>query len=195
MNDGAKFSTTWRNWVREHMAAAAILAGLVATQIATVCGYWLTGIGLPQLDWNRVNGAIFTPGASSTVQFVSGGVFHYLDGIAFAVIFVAGVYPWLPGPATLMGNLAKAMVMGTLLALICVLFMIPRVYYPQAHAGFFSHNLGWKLVLAVFVWHWIWGLNIGLVFNPSKPVNDIDGSESQPHTTRSGALETTLSAS
>src|SRR3954453_21031794 len=99
MSDGTQFMTAWRIWVRDHLAASAILAGLVATQVATVVGYWMTGIGLPQLDWNRVNGAIFTPGASPTVQFYSGGIFHYIDGIVFALVFVAGVYPWLPGPA------------------------------------------------------------------------------------------------
>ena len=178
MTDGKSSMAAWRLWVRDHLAASALLAGLVATQVATVVGYWLPGIGLPQLDWNRVNGAIFTPGASSSVQFVSGGVFHYIDGLVFAVVFVAGVYPWLPGPATVLGNLAKALVMGTVLALISVLFMIPRVYFPDAHAGFFSHNLGWKLVLAVFVWHWVWGLNLGLVFNPAPPAKALHESDS-----------------
>jgi hypothetical protein len=180
MSDGMKFMAAWRLWVRDHLTAAALLAGLVATQMATVVGYWLTGIGLPQLDWNRANGAIFTPGTSASVQFLSGGIFHYIDGVVFAVVFVAGVYPWLPGRATAAVNLAKAMAMGTLLALISVLFMIPRVYFPQLHPGFFSHNLGWKLVLAVFLWHWVWGLNLGLVFNPAPPAGSMEEANFPP---------------
>ncbi len=178
MSDGMKAMTVWRVWVRDHLAASALLAGLVATQVATVVGYWLPGIGLPQLDWNRTNGAIFTPGTSASVQFLSGGIFHYIDGLVFAIIFAAGVYPWIPGRATALGNLAKAMLMGTGLALISVLFMIPRVYYPQYHPGFFSLHLGWKLVLAVFVWHWVWGLNLGLIFNPAPPAGSLQESDS-----------------
>jgi hypothetical protein len=158
----------WRAWVRGHTAAAALLAGLVATQMATIVGYWFPGIGLPQLDWNRVNGAIYTPKASSNVQFLSGGIFHYLDGIVFAVIFAVGIFPFLKWRSSPLGNIAKGLAMGTVLALVSVMFMIPRVYFPAAHAGFFSHNLGWKLVLAVFLWHWVYGLHLGLVFNPAE---------------------------
>jgi len=44
--------------------------------------------------------------------------------------------------------------------------MIPRVYFPGAHVGFFSHNLGWKLILAVYLWHCVYGLNLGMIYNP-----------------------------
>ncbi len=47
--------------------------------MATVIGYWMPGIGLPQLDWNRINGSIYTPNVSPDLQFLSGGVFHYLE--------------------------------------------------------------------------------------------------------------------
>src|SRR3954452_25508619 len=85
----------YRRWVSEHAVAAALLAGLVATHMATIVGYFLPGIGLPQLDWNRINGAIYTPKASSNLQFLSGGVFHYVDGIVFTVLFVVALYPLL----------------------------------------------------------------------------------------------------
>ncbi len=45
--------------------------------------------------------------------------------------------------------------------------MIPRVYFPAADVGFFSHNLGWQLLLAVFVWHWVYGMHLGMIYNPS----------------------------
>jgi hypothetical protein len=83
---------TYRDWVSEHRVSAAVLAGLVATHIATVIGYWMPGIGLPQLDWNRVNGLIYTPHGSADLQFLSGGIFHYADGIAFAVLFAIAVH-------------------------------------------------------------------------------------------------------
>src|SRR6266567_8720012 len=77
---GEKAVDRFRSWVGDHRESAALLAGLVATHLATVVGYFMPGIGLPQLDWNRINGAIYTPQASPDVQFLSGGVFHYVDG-------------------------------------------------------------------------------------------------------------------
>jgi len=156
----------YRTWVSDYRVSAALLAGLIATHLATVVGYFMPGIGLPQLDWNRINGAIYTPKASPDVQFLSGGVFHYLDGIVFTVVFVVAVYPLLRWRSTALGNTLKGLFFGTILATISVVFMIPRVYFPDAHVGFFSHNLGWKLILAVYVWHWVYGLNLGMIYNP-----------------------------
>ena len=156
----------YRTWVRDHRVSAALLAAVVATHVATVIGYWMPGIGLPQLDWNRINGTIYTPKASPDVQFLSGGVFHYVDGIVFTLVFVVAVYPLLRWRSTAFGNALKGLFFGTILATISVVFMIPRVYFPAAHVGFFSHNLGWKLILAVYLWHWVYGLNLGMIYNP-----------------------------
>jgi uncharacterized membrane protein YkgB len=128
----------------------------------------MPGIGLPQLDWNRINGAIYTPKASPDVQFLSGGIYHYVDGIVFTAIFVVAVHPVLKWASTALGNTLKGLFFGTLLATVSCLFMIPRVYFPHAHVGFFSHNLGWKLILAVYVWHWVYGLHLGLIYNPLR---------------------------
>src|SRR6266702_7952655 len=94
----------YRAWVGDHRVSAAALAGLVATHLATVVGYWMPGIGLPQLDWNRINGSIYTPNASPDLQFLSGGIFHYLDGIVFTVVFVVAVHPLLRWRSTTFGN-------------------------------------------------------------------------------------------
>ena len=167
----------YRTWVTDHRVSAALLAAVVATHMATVIGYWMPGIGLPQLDWNRINGSIYTPNLSPDLQFLSGGVFHYLDGIVFTVVFVVAVYPLLRWRSTTFGNALKGLFFGTILATISCAFMIPRVYFPAADVGFFSHNLGWQLLLAVFVWHWVYGLHLGMIYNPS----DSDGRAVTPN--------------
>jgi hypothetical protein len=125
----------------------------------------MPAIGLPQLDWNRINGKIYTPAASPDIQFLSGGVFHYLDGIAFSALFVIAVHPLLRWGSTSVANVLKGLVFGTVLATVSCAFMTPRVYFPHLDVGFFSHNLGWKMILAVYVWHWIYGLHLGVVYN------------------------------
>jgi hypothetical protein len=156
----------FRRWVTDHPVSSAILAGLVATHLATVIGYWMPGVGLPRLDWNRVNGAIFTPNQSPVVQFVSGGFFHYADGIVLSLLFALLMHPRLPGRNTPLNNVLKGLAFGTLLTIIALVFMVPRVYLPHDGVGFFSINLGWKFLLAVFLWHVVYGLHLGAVYNP-----------------------------
>jgi len=175
----------WRTWATRHRVLAALLAGLVATHIATACGYWFTGVGLARLDWNTANGFVYTPTASPVAKFLVGGVFHYLDGIVFAVVFVCALHPLLPWRNTQLGNLAKGLAFGTLLAILSVAFMTPHVYGPARglDPGFLSLNLGWKYLAAVFVWHWIYGIHLAIVFNPlpdehdaPQPLDTVDGS-------------------
>lgn len=156
----------FRRWVTDHPVSSAILAGLVATHLATIIGYWMPGIGLPQLDWNRVNGAVFTPNQSPNVQFVAGGFFHYTDGIVLSVLFALLMHPRLPGRSTPRNNLLKGLAYGTLLTVIALVFMVPRVYLPHTDVGFFSVNLGWKFLLAVFLWHVVYGIHLGVIYNP-----------------------------
>lgn len=167
-SDAALALAGWRDWVTAHRLGAAFLAGLIATHMATIIGYWLPSIGLPRLDWNLINGAVYLPQVSKPMTFWTGGFFHYTDGLVFTIVYAVALHPAMPWRWTSLGNLAKGLVLGTALAVISCIWMIPRVY-AVPHAGFFSANLGWKLVLAVFVWHWVYGLNVGLIYNPRSP--------------------------
>ena len=70
---------------------SAMLAGLVGVHVATVLGFWFGGwfgdFELVRLDYNTGNGAVEMPAATPTVQFLVGGLSHYLDGVFFGVIF------------------------------------------------------------------------------------------------------------
>lgn len=158
--------SSYRNWVSQHRIAAGILAGIIATQVATICGYWMAGVNLVQLDWNRANGGVYSPKGSAMEQFVTGGAMHYLDGIVFTLMFVIVIHPLLPWKDTGWGNLGKAFVFGTALALFSLGFMVPFVFYPKFNPGLFSFNLGGKTVFAVLLWHWIFALHLGAVYNP-----------------------------
>src|SRR5713101_1632371 len=148
----------WRVWITRHRVVAAILAGIVATHMATIIGFFLPAVGLPKLDWPSANGGVFTPYGSAIQQFVSGSV--------FTVVFALALHHLLPWRNTERGNLAKGLFFGTVLAIISCGFMVPLVYFPQFHPGFFSLNLGWKVILAIFLWHWVYGLHVGLIYNP-----------------------------
>src|SRR5205814_8593646 len=133
---------------------------------ATMTGYWNHGVGLPVLDWNTTIGLQLLPTASRKSQFFAGGAAHYTAGVCFALLYACGPHMFIPLRNTVLGNMGKAMLFGTFLALVSATIMIPLVFYPQLDPGFFSHNLGFKFVLSIFVWHWVYGLHLGVIYNP-----------------------------
>jgi hypothetical protein len=160
----------WRAWVTRHPIGGSLLAGAVATQFATVFGIWFPGFGLPSLNWPVANGELIlgisvgTPATAAT--YLVGELSHFTDGVFFALLFALLFHPLIPIRNTLLGNLVKAFLYGTVLALISAAWWLPAVYIPH-HAGFLSTSLGWKLTFGVFLWHWIYGYFLGTVYCPS----------------------------
>jgi hypothetical protein len=159
-------ATTWRRQVAERPVIGALVAGFVAMQIATVTGYWYSGINLKNLDWPAFNGALILPNLGPGAQFVAGAVFHGLTAIAFAIVYALLIHPLLPFPNTTAGNLIKALIFGLFLGTLSAMWWVPQLF-PALHAGFFSNNLGWKIVFGIYLWHVIWAVNLGAIYNPS----------------------------
>ncbi len=162
----------WRAWVAAHPIGSSLLAGAVATQFATVFGIWFGGFGLPQLNWPEANGElilgipVFThPVAAGT--YFAGEISHFTDGVFFALLFALLFHPFVPLRNTILGNLIKAILFGTVLAVISAAWFVPAVYLPH-HAGFLSTSLGWKVTFAIFLWHWIYGYFLGTVYCPAS---------------------------
>ena len=169
----AETETAWRRWATQHRAGAAMLGGLVGVHVASLFGFWFGGFHLFRLDYNTGNGAVFLPKATPVQQFLIGGLSHYADGIFFGLIFAVAVSPILPIPSTRVGNAAKALVFGTFLAFLAIFVTAPYVFGPLrgVHDALIAFHSGWKYVLSVFLFHWIYGLQLGLIYNP------IDGAD------------------
>ena len=155
----------WRAYAAAHPVGSSLLAGAVATQFATVFGIWFKGFGLPVLNWPTVNGQLIIPTSSPGVQYFAGAISHFADGVFFALLFALLFHPLIPLRNTLLGNLIKALLYGTVLAVISAAWWVPAVYVPH-HAGFLSTGLGWKLTFGIFLWHWIYGYFLGTVYCP-----------------------------
>jgi hypothetical protein len=159
----------WRAWVASHPIGGSLLAGAVATQFATVFGIWFGGFGLPAVNWPVANGELIlgvpVGTAPTAAVYIVGELSHFTDGVFFALLFALLFHPLVPLRNTLLGNLIKALLYGTVLALISASWWVPAVYVPH-HAGFLSSSLGWKLVFAIFLWHWIYGYFLGTVYCP-----------------------------
>ncbi len=159
----------WRGSVSKHRLTYALLAGVVATHIATVSGYWYGIIGIPILGWPQFNGILLLGHTMSSTngaeQFWAGTVYHYMTGICFSLIYVFLIHPILKVRNTIAGNMAKALMWAILLGTLSALLWVPR-NFPEFHPGFFSNNLGWKTVLGIYIWHLVYGLHLGALYNP-----------------------------
>lgn len=171
--EGVRFSE-----VSPSRLVTALVAGFVATHIATVSGYWFHGVNLPDLGWPNFNGLLLLgPDASPLAQFWAGAVFHMFTGICFALFYAFIVHPRLPGPNTMSGNLKKALLFGIVLATLSAAWWVPQLFNQQADLGWFSQNVGkvffggidgWKPIAGIYLWHIIYGVNLGLIYNPSS---------------------------
>jgi len=164
MNDNG-----FRSPVSNSKLVTALVAGVVATHVATITGYWYGIIGFPNLDWPRFNGMLLFPEGPDLVQFVSGLVFHSFTSMSLTLIFVFLIHPRLPWKNTMRGNLIKALVFAEFLGLFSALIFVPRLF-PQFNPGFLSLGLSPspQVTIGIFLWHAIWGVHLGALYNPTS---------------------------
>ena len=157
--------TRWRAWVAEHPVLGPAVVGLIATQLATIIGYYLKGIGLPPVPWPLYNGALFAPAGKfgDPASFFAGQSIHMVDGVVFAVLFVIMVRSRIPLPNTRLGSIGKGVIYSTVLAIISMGFLVPYVYVPKSGYGFFSFYSPdhWKLPLSILLFHLVYGYFLG----------------------------------
>jgi small-conductance mechanosensitive channel len=170
----------WRDYVTRHRLIVAIVAGLVATHVTTNLGMWYHGLGLPDLNFDYLNGLLVfgnsgmdPKGMSDPVILTAFGAgVHYAQGVCFALIYVFGIHPLLPIANTFLGNFAKAIIWGLILATISAVWWInlfPNLAGPGKSAGIFMTNLGsdwWKWLIAVYLWHIVYGFTLGSFYQP-----------------------------
>ena len=137
----------------------AIIAGFVATFIATRWGYMEERVGLPKLDFLSFVGSQIAPkDASAAFIYNWGAIQHYIDGVIFVIIYGMFFYNILPGPA-----LFRGVIYGILLWIGTGL-----VYFPLSGVGLFGANLGGPFLWAVLIWHIVWGIALGVFYSLPK---------------------------
>jgi len=175
----------YQRWVYRHPVAGAALAGFIATQVATIWGYYAVGIGLPSLPFPAYNGLLFSrPSVAADFSNFGnpsswwlGQSIHYVNGIAFALVFALVAYKSLPTFFNRFKSVQKGVVFAIIQSIISLGFLFPYVYAPKSGFGIFSFGDNafgnnpdhWKLPFAVVLWHVIWGALLGLLYDPKAP--------------------------
>jgi hypothetical protein len=65
-----------------------------------------------------------------------------------------------------LGNHAKGVSFGLILGVIVVTTLAPYVFWAYMHPGFLLLRLGVKPLIAILLWHLIYGLHLGAIYNP-----------------------------
>ncbi|MFW6090168.1 MAG: hypothetical protein ACODAB_10470, partial [Gemmatimonadota bacterium] len=133
----------------------ATVAGLIATFVMTLTGFWMSGLGLPQLD---VGGMI----AESTGHGWTWGNFaHFVNGALLALIYVQWVRDRLPGNA-----LVRGIGYGILTTLAAAIVVVPLA----ADAGIFFSNtpMPGAMVAASTVAHLAFGLSLEIAYGVAE---------------------------
>ena len=170
------------------------MTAFIATQLGTYFGYVFPAVGLPVLPWPLYNGILASSitdgfnaatvvdpatGATAIPGFaVSGDAFfmghslHFVNGIVFAVLwgvlFREDVAKWVKN------NIARGLLYGVIMTIISAGLLVPYAYVPEQGYGFFLFEGpdGWKLPFGILIWHLIYGLFLGLLWNPSRSAAD-----------------------
>ncbi|MEQ1873553.1 MAG: hypothetical protein ABL953_07490 [Ilumatobacteraceae bacterium] len=182
-------SARWRAYVNQKPIGSLVLCGIIATQLGTYFGYVFPAFGLPVLPWplyngilgttfgDGVNGLVNMDGtfaaafATSGESFFVGNALHFVNGIVFAILY--GILfredvKFLPQSHG--GNIGKGLLYGLIMTIISAGLLVPYAYVPNQGYGLFLFDGpdGWKLPFAILVWHLIYGLFLGMLYQPEK---------------------------
>ena len=158
----------WYAWVNRNRVIGIILVSVIATQLGTYFGHVFPAFGLPSLPWPLFNGLLGAPAEEfgSASQFFVGQNLHYINGIVFGVLYALLALPLMPFRNTMGGNIASGLLYAVIMTIISIGLLVPYAYAPNQGYGFFSFYTPdtWKLPLAVLIWHLIYGLFLGMLF-------------------------------
>jgi hypothetical protein len=175
-------SARWQDWVENKPILSLFVVGIVATQLGTYFGYVFPAIGIPVLPWplyngimgttiaNGVNGSLVENFPISADAFFVGNSLHFVNGIVFAILFGILFREDVPIKNTFGGNIAKGLLYSVIMAIISAGFLVPYAYVPNQGYGVFLFDGpdGWKLPFGILVWHLIYGLFLGLLYQPTR---------------------------
>jgi len=141
--------------ISDNKLVAALVAGFIATHIATITGFWYELFNFPIMDWSRWNGTYligygnpsavgFGTGIASDFEvFITGYFLHTFTGMILALAFVYLISPMMPNLVAnpKLNALLKASVWGVMLAILSFAVIVPLVDAYNNDPGWFSLDL------------------------------------------------------
>ncbi len=174
-------SARWQDWVENKPILSLFVVGIVATQLGTYFGYVFPAIGIPVLPWPLYNGILGTTivdGFNGTAvegfavtsdAFFVGHSLHFINGIVFAMLW--GILYREDVARFFKNNILNGASYAVIMSIISAGLLVPYAYVPNQGFGLFLFDGpdGWKLPFGILIWHLIYGVFLGLLWNPSVP--------------------------
>ncbi len=184
----------WRDWVERSPILSLFVVGIIATQLGTYFGYVFPAVGLPVLPWPLYNGilassivdgfnaaTVIDPETGATVipgfavsgdAFFMGHTLHFVNGIVFAVLW--GILFREDAARFIKNNVLNGVVYGVIMTIVSAGLLVPYAYVPEQGYGLFLFDGpdGWKLPFGILIWHLIYGIFLGLLWNPSRTADE-----------------------
>ncbi len=133
-----------------------VVAGLIATFVMTMTGFWQTGLGLAAVDVGAmITGSMTAAHPDAPYTLVAGNLVHFANGITLALLWVAFLQERVPG---------NWIVQGLVYALITQLGAWVVVAPLAFDAGLFFTNTPTpgRMMLATASTHVAYGLSLTL---------------------------------
>jgi len=174
-------SARWQDWVENKPILSLFVVGIVATQLGTYFGYVFPAVGIPVLPWPLYNGILGTTivdgfnGTSvegfavTSDAFFVGHSLHFVNGIVFAMLW--GILYREDVARFFKNNILNGASYAVIMSIISAGLLVPYAYVPNQGYGLFLFDGpdGWKLPFGILIWHLIYGVFLGLLWNPSVP--------------------------
>jgi hypothetical protein len=154
---------------------STLLWGFVATVILTTMMLGSQGLGLTRISIPFLLGTMFTPDRDRAM--VLGTIVHFLNGWAFALVYVAAFESWDRATWWLGAGIGIVHAMFVLVVLMPIIpGMHPRMvseYFgpdPNRHLqppGFFALNYGYRTPVVTLLAHAAYGMTLGLFYHLS----------------------------
>lgn len=133
-----------------------VVAGVIATYVMTMTGFWQRGVGIPAVDVSAMlAGSMTAAHPDNPYTFVAGNLAHFANGVIMALIWVAFLLERVPGNWVVQG-----VVYGVLTTLAAVVIVVPLA----AGVGIFFSNtpMPGRMLLASSAMHVAYGLALTL---------------------------------
>ena len=118
----------------------------------------------------------------SSDAFFVGHSLHFINGIVFAMLW--GIMYREDVARFFKNNILNGASYAVIMSIISAGLLVPYAYVPNQGYGLFLFDGpdGWKLPFGILIWHLIYGVFLGLLWNPSVPAH-VDAAVTRSTTT------------
>lgn len=137
---------------------ATVVAGVIATFVMTMTGFYQAGVGLQHMDVGAMLAGSMNLGhEEATYGIVAGNAAHFANGVILALLFVVFLQRAVPG-----GWLVQGLIYGVVLWVAAGLVVVPLATGMEAGVFFLATPMPGAMLLSSLAFHLFYGVALTL---------------------------------